>query len=156
MKLNRPMQLEVLTTLREAYPEEMEISSIPGSDQKDFQGNLFYLLQYGLVHAQALRDLPGRKEIFSASITAKGLDFLEDDGGIGAVLASITVKFDAENIRSLLEDKILASALPTDQKQTLAKRVRGFSGDVLKSITLKLLERALEHPEQLITLLGNL
>ncbi len=94
MQLNRAMQLEILRCLRDAYPEVIEVRTIPGSDDADFQGNLFYLTEHDLVASEAVRDFP-EKEIFTAQITAKGLDFLEDDGGLGAILGKITVRFDA-------------------------------------------------------------
>ena len=148
MQLNRAMQLEILRCLRDAYPEVIEVRTIPGSDDADFQGNLFYLTEHDLVASEAVRDFP-EKEIFTAQITAKGLDFLEDDGGLGAILGKITVRFDADNIRSLLENKIIASNLPKEQKNTLVQKIRSFSDDMLKSVLLKLLDWGLDHPAPL-------
>src|SRR5262245_51879543 len=110
MRLNRVLQRQLLEQLREAYPEFVDFQSRPEFDQPDFQSNLFYLSEHKLIDATEGGTSPRR--IVWASITASGLDFLEDDGGLSAILKTVTVKFDIENIRSILEDKVVASTLP--------------------------------------------
>jgi hypothetical protein len=133
-----------------------KLRKIAGSDKEDFQGNLFYLREYNLITSGASREVGDLKEIITAGITAQGLDFLEDDGGLGAILSKVTVNFDVENIRSLLEDKIISSHLPEWQKKTLLQKLRILSGDVLKSVLLKIIEGAFDHPDQLTKLIDLL
>ena len=55
-------------------------------------------------------------EIWNPGITAKGLDFLEDDGGLSAILGAITVKLDPDDLRALIAARIEESDLPTRTK----------------------------------------
>src|SRR5882672_5223716 len=54
-----------------------------------------------------------------ATITVKGLDFLQDDGGLGAILNVVTVRFEAETLRALIEAKVDASDEPPEQKSAM-------------------------------------
>ena len=49
-----------------------------------------------------------------ARITAKGIDFLEDDGGLSAILGVVTVKLHADTLREMLAKKIDASSASSD------------------------------------------
>jgi hypothetical protein len=65
------------------YPDSVEVTRLTGASQDDFQGNLFYLEERGLVEGSHEH---GRGSPFVlARITAEGLDFLQDDGGIDAI-----------------------------------------------------------------------
>jgi hypothetical protein len=60
----------------------------------------------------------------TAKITARGLDFLEDDGGLGAILNVVTIRLEADTLRQLLETKINASDMPEADKQTLLAKLK--------------------------------
>jgi hypothetical protein len=149
MNLDRIMQREILEGLKNSYPNDLEVTEIPHFDENDFQPNLFYLMEHGLIESEKkTEDLRLKtKRINSARITANGLDFLEDDGGIRAILKTITVKFDAENIRSLIEDKIIKSNFSKSEQKSLLEKLKGYSGEALKAITLKLMEIGLENQQ---------
>lgn len=157
MHLDRGLQLQILTVLRDEYPEFGEIDKLFETDEKKIQVNLFYLAEHGLIEPSAIRNGFGvPRMMLLAKITADGLDFLEADGGLGAILNVITVKFDAESIRKLIEEKILQSPIAKEEKESLLGKVRGFSGDVLKTIVLKLVEIGVEKPEQITKLIDML
>jgi len=154
MKLDRNMQLIILTTLSQEYPNEMIVKNIPESSSDNFQANLFYLSEHNLIKPVAVsKTLSSPTYMITAKITAEGLDFLADDGGLGAILNAITVKFDAENIKTILEDKIISSNLSEEQKKTLTEKIKNFTGEALKTIAIKLIEKGIEHPEILFTLI---
>jgi len=90
--------------------------------------------------------------MLTAQITAQGLDFLEDDGGLGAILNIVTVRMDAESIKALLETRIRESNLSKEQKDSVVTKIKGFSGDILRAVVIKLIEKGIERPDQL----GNL
>ena len=52
-------------------------------------------------------------------ITEKGLDFLKDDGGLTAILGIVTVRFEADTIRTILQIKVNQSDLSPADKQKL-------------------------------------
>lgn len=152
MKLDRAMQYEILTQLRDVYPSDFMVNDLRIPSKENLQANLFYLSEHELLapltktKGTNVNSIP---TIITVKITAKGLDFIEDDGGISAILNTITVKFDAENIRSLIQDRIISSSLPVEQKTTLIDKLKTFSGDILKIVVLKLIEQGLQNPNTL-------
>ncbi|MBI3580263.1 MAG: hypothetical protein HY276_00430 [Ignavibacteriales bacterium] len=152
-KLDRELQLEILTKCKDNFPDEIGVRNLSTNESEDFQPNLFYLSELGLIQPVAMiTEYPPRK-IITAKITARGLDFLEDDGGISAIMKTFTVRLDLESIRALMENKILTSNLPDGQKKTFTEKIKNLSSDVLKTVVLRLVEKAIENPESLLNLL---
>jgi hypothetical protein len=80
-----------------------------------------------------------------AKITAKGLDFLADDGGLSAVLGTVTVRLHADSIKELLLAKVEASAVPAEKKSWLRKQLDAATGETIKKVVnalLRLVEQA--------------
>ena len=149
MNLNRTLQREILTQLKNYYPEDVQIDKLHlNYEQQELQGNLFYLLEYRLIESDTVAKYLGGipMEMISAKISAKGLDFLEDDGGVGTILNSITIKFDIKNIRDILQDNIIASSLTKEEKQTLIKRIKGMSGEAIQDVITDLLSEGIRNP----------
>ena len=59
-------------------------------------------------------------------ITATGLDFLEDDGGVSAILRTVTIKFDLGDLRARMATRIDSSDLPAEKKTSLAHAIRSL------------------------------
>ena len=154
--LNRDLQRKILTSLRETYPDVLDLRSFFDLTDRNTQANLFYLAEHNLITPVAQREgMPGvPSQIFSAQITAEGLDFLEDDGGLGAILNVVTVRLDAENLKTILEARIRESDLSGEEKKSIITKIRSFSGDVLKAVVIKLVERGIEKPDQIATLVS--
>ena len=142
-----------MVKLRDAYPEFVEIGQFLGVADRTNQANLFYLAEHHLIKPEAERTVFGvPRQMLTAQITAQGLDFLEDDGGLGAILNIVTVRMDAESIKALLETRIRESNLSKEQKDSVVTKIKGFSGDILRAVVIKLIEKGIERPDQL----GNL
>ena len=108
--------------------------------------NLHYLLEHGLVDASRDEDISLRKLQFQfARITASGMDFLADDGGLSAILGVLTVKLHDETIRHLIEARINSSDLPAEQKAGLLATLKDLPGEALKHLTEKLLDAGLDN-----------
>jgi len=86
MKVNRAMQRRILEELRDVYPEVIGFFNTSRFSDQDFQGNLFYLCEHKFIDGTESEELGVPRHIVWASITAPGLDFLEDDGGLSAIL----------------------------------------------------------------------
>ena len=148
--LDRQLQLQILNRLHDEYPEFVEVNKFLDANDRKIQANLFYLAEHGLIEPGAIREAFGVPRMMTlAKITSRGLDFLEDDGGLGAILRVVTVRFDAENIKTLLEEKILHSNISDEQKKSVIHKLKSFSGEILKSIILKLVEKGIEKPEDI-------
>lgn len=149
MHLDRELQFKILETLRDGYPEIVGSEAIPGyAYDAQFMGNMFYLEELGLLASKGKRgDTCGAAcAIFSSKITAKGLDFLEDDGGMSATLNTVTVKFDQGDLRQLITSKIVASSGVSDeQKKSFAASIRSLPAEGLKSLVQRLVSLGLDH-----------
>ena len=150
MNLDRKLQYEILLYLQKTYPQEADLREMPSFTHDDFQPNAWYLSEHNLITPRMKRD-NARPLMSTAKMTAKGLDFLAADGGLGAILNTVTVRFDVENVRQIFEENIIASALPETKKATLQQKLQGLSGDVLKSVMTDVIKEGLKSPTLLMT-----
>ncbi|WP_215782780.1 hypothetical protein [Paludibacterium sp. B53371] len=166
MALNRPLQRELLCQLAEHYPEQVDIcalnSTIISSAPDELDANLTYLYEHGLVapapHFESLSStnfFTGRS-VHPVTITAKGMDFLEEDGGLSAILGTVTVKLHADTIRDMLEAKIMSSTLPSPEKARFVDTLKALPSEALKTFTNKLVELACENPQAVWTTLQQI
>jgi len=98
-----------------------------------------------LVSATLEHTLSGSLVFQGASITAKGLDFLADDGGLSAILGTLTVKLHEETIRELLLQRVTDSDLSNEEKSMLREQLKSMSSEALKSLTKSLVEKGIQY-----------
>lgn len=147
MKIGRNVQRTVLDRLAAAYPRHIDFDGLADLFDKneDMTWCCKYLHEHGLVRAKITDYVDGSQEVLYAEITAKGLDFLEDDGGLSAILGVVTIKFHDDAIRQLVEAKILQSDAPEAEKQGLIQALRQAPADSIKHLTARLLDAGLEN-----------
>ncbi|MBI6182702.1 hypothetical protein JEQ07_20175 [Serratia proteamaculans] len=153
-KFDRNAQRETLQLLYEAYPNELtsaqmkELENIyPDGDT--FVANLLYLHQHQLINSGLKPSSEGYALVNRPTITHRGIDFIRDDGGLGAILNVQTVKFHDSTIIAL-EDIIRVTNLPEPQKKELSAKLRELGEDATKRLTLELLTKgALNLPAAL-------
>lgn len=155
MKLDRELQRQILLRLRDAYPDRVPREHVPGNDREDFMGTLNYLQEHELIQAIAVKSHDNPFHLKSPRITAKGLDFLEDDGGLSAILNTVTVRFEAETLRALLAAKLEEApgdpAAKAEAKGLLSK----LSGEALGELVRQLVGVAVaKAPEALPLILS--
>jgi len=148
MELDRPLQLKILESLKDNYPNISKVAPLKAAyDNEFFLANLYYLIGHGLIEpiAEGPLDLHGKaSEILQAKITVIGLDFLADDGGIGAILKTITVKFDPEDLYKLISIRLDNSNTPTDKKDTIMSTIKKLPATTLKTLYTKLINLGLD------------
>jgi hypothetical protein len=93
-QIDRSFQRSLLLWMRDKYPSMAHDvpKSLDGNDRL-FYFNLLYLQEHGLCEALTQESLDGKFSWGGAKITAKGVDFLENDGGLSAILGVVTVNF---------------------------------------------------------------
>lgn len=158
MKIDRGGQLRLLRLLAGAYPAKMsshELRQIWGSED-ELVPNAHYLQEHGLVDAVFSSALSGPIHMAGARITARGLDFLADDGGLTAILGVVTVRLEAETVRQLMAGKIEQSDLPTHEKSRLLATLQSLPGEALKELTKRLVGAGIEHAPNVLKLLDTL
>ncbi|WP_394213781.1 hypothetical protein [Psychrobacter piscatorii] len=162
MLLDRDMQLEILTELSEVYPSPIDLSEKYeyGTDiYRKFVANLAYLQDHCLISEKSIL-MPNTVGDYNAqpnlsSITHIGMDFLADDGGLSAILGVVTIKFEAEQFRSLLESLILSSTLPNEQKGSMIDALRELPAESIKHLTTKIVDLGWDNLDSLMTIMQN-
>jgi hypothetical protein len=143
--LDRALQRQILDLLKAHYPR----GAIPIRDlelgEEQAAANLRYLEEHGLCHSGVMIGADGHLAFGESTITAAGLDFLEDDGGLSAILGVVTVRLHADTIRALIDAKIEASSLPAEEKSRLRKVLANLSEASLKVATTDLVKSGLDH-----------
>lgn len=146
--------------MRDVYPRNLSsrYSDYTNANSlREAQFNVEYLHELGLIkkpHAghyattlMASESPPPDSDAYiSGLITARGIDFLEDDGGLSAILGTVTVKLHADTIRDLIDAKITESkAIPEQEKPALREALKGIRDEGLKQLTTKLISHGLDQ-----------
>ena len=163
--LDRNLQHEILKELNNIYPDsktyeywiDAAIAQVVGVIETvgeaelyiaKLSANLRYLAEHGLVVCN------DKNLSATVKITAKGIDFLTDDGGLSAILGVVTVRLHSDTIQALLDAKINEANIPPEEKSRL-KGILSKMGDVaLAKCTEKAID-AVTSP-QIINLLQSL
>ncbi|MFP1683367.1 hypothetical protein ACLD0W_12715 [Alloalcanivorax sp. C16-1] len=158
MKIDRDVQKRLLNTLADRYPNKLHVNDLQGiaNSGAELTANAAYLHEHGLVEAQTTKSLSQPVALFNAKITAQGMDFLADDGGLTAILRVVTVRLEADTVRQLMEMKIEQSDLSTHEKSRLKEALRNASSEGLKELTRRLVQAGIEHGPNAIQWLGTL
>lgn len=153
-KFDRSIQRETLQLLYAAYPNELtsvqmdEIERLyPDADS--LIANMLYLQQHQLIISGLKESTEGYVLVNRPTITHKGIDFIRDDGGLGAILNVQTIKLHDSTIIAL-EDIIRIANLPDDKKSGLIAKLRELPADAIKHLTLQLLTPAVLNPQAVI------
>ena len=164
MHLDRQLQLELLNKISECYPFAWDDYLREPDSEEYFKiaVNLNYLKGHGLISddSTAVRHSStgsggGRLLIMKPKITEKGLDFLKDDGGLSAILGVVTVRFEADTIRTILQLKVDQSDLSPADKKSMIDALRELPSESIKHLTMKLLDEGLENLPSAILLIGT-
>lgn len=160
MKLDRTMQLSILTELKTHYPNEFSVQRLSCYvDEPDFNANLFYLQEHGLISGKS-KPLRGRDNfgivMLMAQITADGLDFLEGDGGLSAILKKVTIRIDAEDLQTLIAARLDKADVPLERKNEIMKTIRSLPSEGIKAVHNRLLALALDKMPDAVDLLRKI
>lgn len=166
MYLDRKLQLELMQKMAFSYPRAYdfteELKMLNDQEQAQVYANLFYLQSHELLEPKSVMLNMGFGSIQSHNfvlgytrLTAKGLDFLADDGGLSAILGVVTIKFEADQLKLLLEAKIMASDLPLERKQSMIDVLRELPAESIKHLTTKIVDTGYDNLDSLMSLIQN-
>ncbi|CAN7399732.1 hypothetical protein [Massilia sp. LjRoot122] len=159
MKLDRALQREILEFLADHYAGDRQDvfpqRELTAEEDDKYTTNLLYLEAHGLVDSGLEKGVDGHWSSAGARITARGLDFLADDGGLTAILGTVTVRFHDDTIRELIAMRIEQSGLPADEKTGLLNQLKALRGESIKHLTMKLLDTGLEHAPKALPVIQN-
>ena len=143
--LDRAVQRQILELLREHYPRSVTAAHDLNLGAQQAAANLKYLEEHGLCKSGMKLGEGVSIQFSQSTITAAGLDFLEDDGGLSAILGVVNVKLHADTIRDLIGAKIETSTMPAEEKSKLRKVLAGLSEASLRAMTTDLVKSGLDH-----------
>ncbi len=152
--LDRNLQRQILFGLRDLMPlgtyELVQDLGLSELDENILLTNLFYLAEHGLIeHGFKRQDYVGAAaehiQMSPALITARGMDFLEQDGGLSAILGVVTVRLHDDTIRSLVEAKIVKSDLPEPEKRRFLDALKSLPGDAIKRLAMRLIDKGVDQ-----------
>jgi hypothetical protein len=167
MKLDREMQRRVLEHLADVYPDgDWEPHrKIEGPETKEpsaaFLATMRYLAEHELVDSgYELSEMVGSHQWMASArsnITARGLDFLADDGGLSAILSTVTVRIDATQFAELLAAKVeQLPNLSAEERSTIAGELRKLPAKSAEKVLDKLLDWTVDHAGDALPLLRTL
>lgn len=154
--LDRDFQRHIMSELQGQYPHAVNVEKSWGKQGDNrLLVNLSYLSEYGLVDLTTLRPMSGDIIMNTARVTAKGMDFLADDGGLGAILGIVTVKLHEDTIKALLIQKIEAASGDEGVKASLIAKIKNIPSDALGAVTTHALDKGLDNIPNLLALIGS-
>lgn len=105
-----------------------------------FTRNILYLGEHGLIHIKD--DSPIGVVMLTVQITNKGIDFLEQDGGLSAILGVVTVKLHSDTLQAILAARIDQADISETEKGSLKAALATVKEAGLAKITEMALENA--------------
>ncbi|CAN7314411.1 hypothetical protein [Acidovorax delafieldii] len=156
MTLNRQQQRRLLAAAAKRYPQPLLSGAEVTLQSPEAIVNLVYLEEHALLRLKKSVNAFGEVSIGAAYATAKGLDFLQEDGGLSAILGVVTVKLHDETIKDLLAMKIQESDLPQAEKQRWLDQLRELPAETTKHLVLKLVDLGLEKAPDALSAIGRL
>lgn len=166
MKFDRELQKRILSVLLTQYPDGAYEPWLKGElgdiEPEILLPNLIYLQQHGLIDSgYKLQEYAGGArawhQLRQTTITADGIDFITDDGGLGAILKTVTVRLDAGQFAELLASRVenLPGIAP-EERSELAKAIRKLPATAVEKIAEKMLDWSVEHAGDVLPLLRAL
>ncbi|KQT10982.1 hypothetical protein [Ramlibacter sp. Leaf400] len=157
-RLDRALQLDLLQKISDEYPGAIRAhDGLVDFHDPAVKFNLQYLKEHGLIHLDATLNIDTNNfSIRFARATNDGLDFLQQDGGLSAVLKVTTVRLHEDTIRGLIAARIKASDLPAERKDSLLERLKQLPAQSIERLADKLLDQALAKAPDAIEWISTL
>lgn len=155
METNRSLQRALLEQLGECYPKSMHAELYMHRNEKEVVRELLYLAEHGLVACKKTAVLSGEVMVSPVTITARGIDFLADDGGLSAILGVVTIKLHEDSLKALIEKKIESAGLPEPEKRLWLDALKAMPAEVAKQLAVRLMDAGISHGPNIMHTVGT-
>lgn len=151
--------------MAEKYPSYWDLNEEyvnDGSDEYNkIVANLYYLMQHNLVEKKSITISNAQGTGFSLivnlpTINQNGMDFLANDGGLSAILSTVTIRIDAEQFRQMLLTRVDESNLSPDQKNQITSALQELPSESIKHLSTKFVDAGWNNLGSLIQLIQNI
>ncbi len=154
--LDPDLQRRILEFLATEYPDTTDglHDALPLYDRPAILANARYLTEHGLMTGEITQYI-GMPEanVEDPAITSAGLDFLTEDGGLGAVLGVVTIRLHEETIRQMLLKQIADGDAEPSLKRALSLQIRSLPAKALEQVTMHAPQAGLQRLPDLAGLL---
>lgn len=140
LKYDRALQRSILQACVESYPNapgllifDDIVSKCANNNSDKLIANLQYLHEHGLIRVGTYVQKDNLSILGAIIATAKGIDFMLDDGGLSAILNVQTIKFHRDAVVAF-EDLIAISNLNNEQKEKAKSTLAEMSTEALKTV----------------------
>ncbi|CEF40199.1 hypothetical protein KBX73_08675 [Acetobacter persici] len=155
--LTKEQWLGVLSRLQPygmTHVSDIEIFS--NIDRDILRESVTYLASHGLIISYCQESCIGNHWSWGGvQLTAKGVDYLSEDGGLTAEDKTITVKLDGDTIKALLCKAVDETSAPDATKTGIKQQVRAMGSEALKDLTSSLISKGVESAPDVIQWLGT-
>lgn len=143
---DREVQRRILELARDAYPAALNApkSADFGMDNDGLLREVTYLKEHGLLDIR-VTEYSETRQLREIKITARGIDFLADDGGLTAILGVVTVRLDTESIQQLLLQRVDESNESDSVKSQLKRQIKALPAEAVKALTTAGLKEAMKN-----------
>lgn len=164
MILDREFQLEIMTKMAEVYPAGYNFwgdnNYQDETSQNKLYANLYYLQSHGLLEPKSIHYTvglggQGSWALGNTRLNHKGMDFLADDGGLSAILGTVIIKFETDQLKAILAAKIMSSDLSLERKTTMIHAIKELSAEGLKHLTTKIVDVGWDNLDSLMALIQS-
>lgn len=166
MNLDRELQKEILEYLIAKYADDSaeHVQNLEKKFGPTTPIQLLYLHEHGLISGKVEQVLENPNEadpvfwkshrsVNKVRLTARGYDFLTDDGGLSAILNVVTIRIDQEQFKKMLAKNIDQSELPPEKKNALKHLIKNTQQEGMSKLTTEIVNYAFNHAPDLLTYL---
>jgi hypothetical protein len=143
--LQRDFQKQILHALSDQYPATVDLGEAGlAKHGRQLAYNLAYLEEHELITVIWTHPLSGEPFAGMAKITAAGIDFISDDGGLSAILGVVTVKLHEDTVKALLVDKVAKSTIEPTIKRQLIDEIKKLPALMTRDVAMAALKKGIE------------
>ncbi len=144
-KLDREYQLRILQAAADVYPQQLLVhGELLGRSGSEIEINCAYLEEHNFVELSWVGSPNSGRVVVSVAATAAGIDYLKNDGGVGAILNVMTVRLDTDTVKQLFIERVKDVHGDRTMKDRLIERIRNLPADALKAMTQTALSAGLK------------
>uniref|UniRef100_I2Q5D6 Uncharacterized protein n=1 Tax=Desulfovibrio sp. U5L TaxID=596152 RepID=I2Q5D6_9BACT len=142
---DRELQGEILRYLSAKYPGKAQTEEIPGNEKDNFDRCMCYLKEHELIDFGIIKAFRASDNFINIKISAKGIDFLADDGGLGAILDVVTIRIHPDSIKDIIATKIDSSSISVERKSKLKEAIKDAPSIMVTEALKRLTGMAFDH-----------
>lgn len=161
MSIDREVQRLILDTVFASYPDHAPLGTFHKlleivGDGDTLVANMLYLEEHGLITSGIRVDGDGKfpRNQKEFRITAKGIDFRLDDGGLSAIFDVVTIKIHQDSLSQIMAF-ITTSSLDSADKKKYLSRLQDLPFESTKHLVNKLLDSGLNRVPDALQLIRD-